>query len=181
MRRTLPKALALAGTAALALSLTVTAATAAPGKAKQYGKLAAKQCAQERKALGSADFAALHGTPAMPNCMGVVRGEAAEAASNAAKECRDEGVSPGKGNAFGKCVSGKVRSAVAEDRAERVNAAQACRTEREDPGFAAAHGGVSFDEFYGTNANNRNAFGKCVSAKAKTQEPPTTPTTPPTQ
>jgi len=42
---------------------------------------------------------------------------------------------------------------------ELKNAAQECRAERDaDP--------VKFAE-YGTNANGKNAFGKCVSAKAK--------------
>ena len=49
---------------------------------------------------------------------------------------------------------------------ERVNAAKQCKAERSDSGFAAAHGGKSFAEYYGTNRNNRNAFGKCVSRKA---------------
>ena len=50
-----------------------------------------------------------------------------------------------------------------EDRAGRrgreTNAAQDCRAER-DADRAA------FEEKYGTNKNKRNAFGKCVSAKA---------------
>lgn len=49
------------------------------------------------------------------------------------------------------------------------NAAKACRAEQEDANFAAGHGGKSFDDYYGTNGNKRNAFGKCVSAKAKGQ------------
>ena len=44
--------------------------------------------------------------------------------------------------------------------AKRKAAAKACATERKaDPD--------AFDAKYGTNANKRNAFGKCVSAKAK--------------
>ena len=33
-----------------------------------------------------------------------------------------------------------------------------------------AHEGKTFDEFYGTNGNKKNAFGKCVSMKAKEKE-----------
>ena len=33
--------------------------------------------------------------------------------------------------------------------------------------FKAAHGGKTFTEFYGTNENGKNAFGKCVSSKSK--------------
>jgi hypothetical protein len=47
------------------------------------------------------------------------------------------------------------------------NSAQQCRTEQTDPNFPASHGGMTFDEVYGTNHNQRNAFGKCVSSKAQ--------------
>ena len=68
-------------------------------------------------------------------------------------------------NAFGKCVS-RATSAARQDLA---NAARQCTAERADQGFAAdpAHNGKTFAEFYGTNDNHANAFGRCVSAKAK--------------
>ena len=50
-----------------------------------------------------------------------------------------------------------------------MNAAKQCKAERRDENFAASHGGESFAEFYGTNRNNKNAFGKCVSKKAQEQ------------
>jgi len=40
-----------------------------------------------------------------------------------------------------------------------------------DPNFAASHGGETFDQFYGTNPNLNNAFGKCVSSKAQAPAP----------
>jgi len=46
-------------------------------------------------------------------------------------------------------------------------AKQQCKAERADPGFAAAHQGKTFEQFYGTNKNGKNAHGKCVSNKAK--------------
>ena len=49
------------------------------------------------------------------------------------------------------------------------NAAKACKAEQLDPTFAAGHGGKSFADHYGTNANKKNAFGKCVSKLAKEQ------------
>ncbi len=66
---------------------------------------------------------------------------------------------------------------------EKVNAAKECKAEQADPNFAASHDGKTFDEFYGTNGNpkketsgtGKNAFGKCVSSKAKAkgeEEPP---------
>jgi hypothetical protein len=67
------------------------------------------------------------------------------------------------------------------------NPAQQCRSEQADPNFAATHGGKTFAQFYGTNQNQANAFGKCVSAKAQAQSTstattsPSTSTTTPTQ
>ena len=46
---------------------------------------------------------------------------------------------------------------------DRVNAAQECRAER--GGTDATR--EAFRVKYGTNANKRNAFGKCVSKAAK--------------
>ena len=69
-------------------------------------------------------------------------------------------------NAMGKCVSKHARAAAAN----RTNAAKTCKADMAIPEaeFRAAHGGKSFAEFYGKNANDRNAYGKCVSSKATT-------------
>ena len=64
---------------------------------------------------------------------------------------------------FGHCV--RIKAEAAEKRAAR-SAAKECKAERADPDFADTHDGKSFEEFYG-NGNKRNAFGKCVSAKAR--------------
>lgn len=63
-----------------------------------------------------------------------------------------------------------LRGCVKEHRAAAKNAAHECKAERADEGFAAAHSDKTFEEFYGTNANRRNAFGKCVSSKVREQE-----------
>ena len=47
------------------------------------------------------------------------------------------------------------------------NAAQQCKAEQADQNFASTHGGMTFDQFYGTNDNDHNSFGKCVSTKAQ--------------
>jgi len=105
---------------------------------------------------------------------------------NAAKECKAERGSTDatreafrakygkKGNGIGKCVSQKAKEnkaeADAEDAAEadaRKNAAKQCDEERGDSDASRA----AFAEKYGTNASKRNAFGKCVSQKAKEQAP----------
>jgi hypothetical protein len=98
---------------------------------------------------------------------------------NASQECRAErsedrdafqetyGTNANKKNAFGRCVSGKARENEAEmdeedaeDAAEFKNAAKECGAERDEDRDA-------FAEQYGTNENNRNAFGKCVSGKTR--------------
>ncbi len=115
------------------------------------------------------------------------------AKSNAAKDCKAEqaqnpdefkaahggktfaefyGTNKGGKNAYGKCVSQKAKANKAEaDKQERedVNSAEECRAEQKQNAdeFKTAHGGKTFAEFYGTNANDRNAFGKCVSSKSK--------------
>jgi hypothetical protein len=101
--------------------------------------------------------------------------------ANAAKECKSLRAAMGaenfantygtgrsrKRNALGKCVSRLAREEAAERRAARRKAMSDCRAEQSDPNFAATHEGKSFDEFYGSGRNRSNAFGKCVSTKAR--------------
>jgi hypothetical protein len=73
------------------------------------------------------------------------------------------GTNASHSNAFGKCVS-----KIARDQAPALsNAAKTCSTEQSNIAFAATHGGKTFAQFYGTNADLSNAFGQCVSQKAK--------------
>ncbi len=103
--------------------------------------------------------------------------ERKQAKTNAARECKAErdtlgakafgekyGENPNKRNAYGKCVSAKVKEIKAgldrEDEARAAafrNAAKACAAER------SAIGREAFAKKYGTNPGRRNAFGKCVS------------------
>ena len=46
----------------------------------------------------------------------------------------------------------------------KTSAEKQCRSER------TAMGAQTFRDTYGTNKNKKNAFGKCVSQKAKAQE-----------
>ena len=102
---------------------------------------------------------------------------------NAARECRAErnamgaenfantyGTNGNRRNAFGKCVSRRARDEAREEATAHRNASRDCRAERSDPNFAAAHGGQTFEQFYGTGPQGRNAFGKCVSQKARANE-----------
>jgi hypothetical protein len=64
------------------------------------------------------------------------------------------------------CIrAGRAEDEVATATPEEIhNAAQECRAEREaDP--------TGFPATYGTNANDRNAFGKCVSTKVHEDAP----------
>jgi hypothetical protein len=64
---------------------------------------------------------------------------------------------------FGRCVS-----SLAPLEQQNLSSAQAaCTAEQNDPNFAASHSGKTFEQFYGVGKNGKNAFGKCVSAKAK--------------
>jgi hypothetical protein len=64
---------------------------------------------------------------------------------------------------FAGCVSAKAGALRAELRSDTLSAARTCRAERAQIGLPA------FRAKYGRNANDRNAFGKCVSALAKAQ------------
>jgi hypothetical protein len=69
-------------------------------------------------------------------------------------------------NAYGRCVS-KLASTVSHDTA---NASKQCAAERADANFATTHDGRTFAQLYGTGPHGNNAFGKCVSSKAKALE-----------
>lgn len=164
-------------------------------------QLAAQECTGELHAMGAKAFKGLYGDPpkgkhAMRNCQRQHGKSAHTTINNAAQECKGEQADPNFAanhggmtfdqfygtnhndrNSFGKCVSGKVQATQAQEDENTQNAAQQCRTERGDPNFAASHDGKSFTDFYGTNRNKRNAFGKCVSGKAKALNNAPAPTT----
>ena len=73
------------------------------------------------------------------------------------------GTNADKSNAVGKCVSKKATGRTRS----HSNAVSACRAEQADSAFADTHDGKTFDQFYGTGKRGNNAFGKCVSSKAK--------------
>jgi hypothetical protein len=72
----------------------------------------------------------------------------------------------GGSNAYGRCVS-KLASTAEKNTA---NASKQCSAERADATFPTSHDGKTFDQFYGTGKHGNNAFGKCVSSKAKAQQ-----------
>src|SRR5436190_20685022 len=92
---------------------------------------------------------------------------------SAEKQCRAErtamgtsvfkqtyGTNANRSNAFGKCVSKHAKANATIEANAQQNASQQCKAERTaDP--------AAFAQKYGTNKNGSNAFGKCVSQKAK--------------
>jgi len=174
-------------------ALAVPPAGPGPGQAPSATPTASELCKLQRHSLGMSTFRATHaptGSPkaAMNACLAQQVQVATTAAKNAAKACKAEQLDPtfaashggksfadhygtnaNKKNAFGKCVSSKATAAVESQQEATLNAAKKCKAERADANFAAGHGGKSFADFYGTNANKKNAFGKCVSKLAKEQ------------
>jgi len=145
----------------------------------------AQSCKDQRTAIGVSAFKALYGTNKnKSNAFGkcVSKQEKAQkaahedAAGTAPAKCRAErdadpdafaqkyGTNKNKTNAFGKCVSQTAKAdaeeAIAEHNEATIDAAKACKAERAaDPD--------AFAQKYGTNANKRNAYGKCVSKQAQ--------------
>ena len=61
---------------------------------------------------------------------------------------------------FADCVGKKAKEEEAENEEAAKNAAKECKAERDaNP--------TTFKTTYGTNKNGKNAFGKCVSRKAR--------------
>ena len=182
-------------------SLVVPASAGAAEEPSQANfKNAAKYCKALKAASGDANFKAMFGGG--KNAYGKCVSKAAKrdakqedtAKTNASKQCKAEaaadeaafrakyGTGKKGANAHGKCVSQKAKANKAEaDKQEKqdVNSAEECRAEqKQNPDeFKAAHGGKTFTEFYGTNENGKNAFGKCVSSKSKAKNQEQQPTT----
>jgi hypothetical protein len=71
------------------------------------------------------------------------------------------GTNADKSNAFGKCVSKWTQA----EHQNRHVAETACKAEQADAGFAAAHGGKTFAQFYGTGKKGANALNRCIQSK----------------
>jgi hypothetical protein len=111
------------GLAVVALAVMLVPAASATAKKGRAHALAAKTCSVERKVAGRDGFLAKYGSPAMPGCKGFV----VKLARDAGQDCKQErrelgradfndkyGTNRNKRNAMGKCVSAKVKAAVAE-------------------------------------------------------------------
>src|SRR3982751_2196909 len=72
-----------------------------------------------------------------------------------------------KYHSFSRCIHQNAAEEHAEKKAARRNAARECKAERADADFPASHDGKSFEQVYGSGKHGRNAYGKCVSSKAR--------------
>jgi hypothetical protein len=173
--------------AALLAALVVPAVSLAAGPTGQDRENAARACKALRTSMGDAIFKQSFGTiqsnrrNAMGRCVSQwtrserLNRQAAQTACEAEKadpnfaathggKSFDQfyGNGPNGANAVKRCISLKTRAAAAEAKSDTLNAAKQCKAERalDAPAFRAK---------YGKTANDRNAFGKCVSALAKAQ------------
>ena len=123
------------------LIVTAAVATAAPAVAlassSSSQNSAEKQCRTEQTQMGATTFKSTFGT------------------------------GKNKKNAFGQCVSHRTQQNKTDEGKSMTSAEKQCRAQQSDSTFATTHGGMTFDEFYGSNHNDKNAFGKCVSSTAK--------------
>jgi hypothetical protein len=174
--------------AALLAALIVPAAAFAEDGAGQDQANAARACSALRTSMGLDLFRQTYGTAAsnrrnaFGKCVSQWTRAEQQNRQSARSQCAAEqadanfaashdgksfaqfyGTGPKGANAFGRCVSGKAKSASAEERQDTLNAARQCKSERRTMGVPA------FRAKYGKNSNDRNAFGKCVSALAKAQ------------
>ena len=172
-------------TVAIALIAGLLVPAAATGKSDNADRRAAKaECKTERGKSSATREAFKARYASMSRCVSRTAAEEAseetKARKNAAHECKEEraldrdafaekyGTNANKKNAYGKCVSSKAKAeeeemdeADAEEATERKQAARECAGEREEIGREA------FATKWGTNANKKNAFGKCVSKTAR--------------
>ena len=169
-------------TVAVALIAGLLVPAGATGKANDADRRAAKaECKTERghSSATREAFKARYGS--MTSCVkrtaAEEQGERKKARANAAHDCKAEraldreafnehyGKNENEKNAYGKCVSTKAKEKKAEmdaddaeEAAARKRAARECATERE---------GIGREAFADRYDATKNAFGKCVSGKAR--------------
>lgn len=162
--------------AALALTFVPTA-FAGPAANSADRARAVNDCRALRpamnNALGPRTFGRAFGTAqrsrmdAFRNCVARFTRLEHQNRHQAVADCNESTAGSTEANAFGQCVAATMRAKSRADRRATMNAARTCKAQQADPAFASTHDGKTFAEFYGTNANDRNAYGKCVATVAK--------------
>lgn len=141
----------LIGAVALVAAAAVVPAASPHGGAGVDRVNAARACKALAVQMGSA-FSEVYASSGA--CVSAWTRTAHAARHAAEKTCRAQGK---RGRVLASCVSNRTRAALATRRARTPNAAQRCAAERD------ALGDDAFAVKYGTNENDANAFGKCVS------------------
>jgi hypothetical protein len=154
------------------LALVLPAAALAQEGTPSPTELATTACNTEKSQMGTKTFkltyASRSAAKAKQACLAKQGIVAETELKNAAQQCKAEreadpvkfaeyGTNTNGRNAYGKCVSTKAKAAAEENTADRVSAADSCKTQKnaDAAGFTTAFGGKT------------NAFGKCVSQTAK--------------
>jgi hypothetical protein len=175
--RSMKKAMMIICATALGSALVFSALATGKPANKEAKKLANQQCKAEKR-IDKGAFKATYGKRAMRTCKKSEKSEVKEELKNAAKQCKEErmadpdafkdeyGSNYNQKNAFGKCVSQRVKAEMADEVEAFKNAAKECKAYREDVGKDV------FKETYGSNNNKKNALGKCVSQTVKASEEP---------
>jgi hypothetical protein len=101
------------------------------------------------------------GTSSADKANGARSCTALKASLGAATFATTYGTNADRSNAYGQCVAKWARA----EHQNRHEAATACAAEKADAGFAAAHGGKTFAQFYGTGKNGANADQRCIQSK----------------
>lgn len=180
MKRTIGTCLAVISAATMSVAPAIADKPdkpAKPDKPSNAKAVAAQQCNGLKKA-DKAAFKSLYGPKqAMRNCKKSQTNASEGEFKNAAKECKaeqaadpalfeetygdDDPYTAETANAYGKCVSSKVKEEDTEDTEEFDNAAKQCKAERAEDKDA-------FNAKYGTEKSKyKNALGKCVSQTVK--------------
>jgi len=160
--------------------LAVPAGALAADDAANATPNASQACKKQREMMGEGAFKATYGTNdsksnAFGKCVSKMSKAQQDDQSGAAEKCKAEekadaaafaakyGTNKNGKNAYGKCVSSQSEEADQKRTEATVSAAKQCKAERKaDP--------AAFKMKYGTNKSKANAFGKCVSTKAKAQQ-----------
>jgi len=158
----------------LILGLVALCALALPaaglaGPSGQDKTNAARACASLRTSVGLATFRSTYGANAsFGSCVSTWLSTATTTRVAAQRACKTKHL---KGKALRSCVATTTTKTLRSSVASTANAAKACAAERTSIGDEA------FAVRYGTNGNDANAFGKCVSQHAKAKHGGTATTT----
>jgi hypothetical protein len=152
--------------AVLVAGLTIPAAMASSINRTDKAN-AARACTTLRTSVGTTTFGNWYHT--FGACTSTWVGKAHSARVSATSTCTHRGL---HGRVLASCITLRTKSKLNLTIGTFRNAAKACAAELANTGFSSTHGGKSFAAFYGTNDNDANAFGKCVSMKASGKTPP---------